>query len=247
MIHEVRPQERIILPLDGMDGLAEIQMVVRGIREHVGPFKLGLEAMSEDLAHRAADYIIGAGGIVFWDGKFNDIPNTEGNAVEKLIKRHPTGIWAANVHGNSGRKSITAAVENRGDTNILGVTVLTSQDEEDTQAIYGCDPQTAVLRLAKICVESGVQGLICSPKEVAVLRKEFGEGIELVTPGVRPAGADAQDQARVMTPGDAIRAGSSYLVIGRPITRAEDRQAAATAIAEEIAETLAGGLGGSAS
>lgn len=229
---------RIILPLDGMTDLLEIRMVVDGLKGLVGPFKIGLEAMSEDLAHQAADYIILKGGEVFWDGKFSDIPNTEGNSVSKLLLRHPKGIWAANVHGNSGRKSITAAVENRDTTNVLGVTVLTSQDDNDTQEIYGCDVKTAVLRLAKILVECGVQGLICSPHEVKMLRSEFGSDLDLVTPGVRPAGSEAQDQARVMTPGDAIRAGSSYLVIGRPSTKAEDRQVAARSIAAEIADAL---------
>lgn len=230
--------DRIILPLDGMADLQEIKTVVDGLSGLVGPFKIGLEAMNADLAHQAADYIIEVGGSVFWNGKYSDIPNTEGSAVSALIERHPTGIWAVNVHGNSARKSVSATVENRGTINVLGVTVLTSQDEEDVREIYDCDVPTAVMRLAKICVERGVQGLICSPKEVQMLRNEFGKDLLLVTPGVRPAGTDTQDQARVMTPGDAIRAGSSYLVIGRPITKAEDRQAAARSIAAEIAEAL---------
>ncbi len=236
---EIRLHERIILPLDGMNDLEEIKMVVNGLLGRVGPFKLGLETISDDLAHEVADHIVEAGGTVFLDGKFSDIPNTSRNATLKLLKRHPKGIWAVNVHGNSGRKSIAATVESRGVANVLGVTVLTSMDEEDTQAIYGCDPQTAVLRLAKLLVENGVQGLICAPGEVALLRQEFGDELLLVTPGIRPLGADQQDQARAGTPLGAITAGSDFLVVGRPITQAEDRQAAAAKIAEEIERGLA--------
>ena len=238
MVTVVSGAGRIILPLDGMTDLEEIQGVVNGLKGFVGPFKIGLEAMSEDFAHRAADYIIQEGGEFFWDGKFSDIPNTSGSATQKVLKRHPSGIWAVNIHGNSGRQSITAAVENRGEANILGVTVLTSLKEDDVQEIYGCDVQTAVMRLATILVECGVQGLISSPKEVQMLRSEFGNELLLVTPGVRPKGADTQDQARVLTPAEAIRAGSTHLVIGRPITKAEDRQAAARTIAAEIAGAL---------
>ena len=232
------PYQRIILPLDGMDDPEEIQRVVEGLLDLVGPFKIGLEAMSGDLAHAAVDRIVEVGGKVFWDGKFSDIPNTSGNATMKVLKRHPSGIWAVNVHGNSGRKSIAAAVENRGEANILGVTVLTSQDEEDTQRIYGCDPQTAVLRLASLLIDNGVQGLICAPSEVEVLRREFGDEPLLVTPGIRSAGVDAHDQARAGTPEAAILAGSDYLVVGRQITQADDRQAAAKAVAGEIEQAL---------
>lgn len=226
---------RIVLPLDGMNSLEEISEVADGLNDLVGPFKLGLEAISEDLAHQAADYIIKVGGTIFWDGKFHDIPNTEGNATAKVIKRHPSGIWAVNVHLTSGRKAIHEAVEKRGSANVLGVTLLTSISDEEAQEIYGSDAATVVLRLAKIGVECGVQGLICSPKEVPLMRSEFGDDLLLVTPGIRPAGADAQDQARVETPRSAILSGADYLVIGRPITQAEDRREAARSIALEIA------------
>ena len=132
---------------------------------------------------------------------------------------------------------MAAVVDNRGEAHGLGVTVLTSMDEEDTQRIYGCDPQTAVLRLANLLIENGVQGLICAPGEVESLRREFGDEPILVTPGIRSAGVDAQDQARAGTPEAAILAGSDYLVIGRQITQAEDRRLVAEAVAEETVKS----------
>ncbi len=233
MTAEGQMKRRIILPMDGMSGFEEIRIVVDGLHDLVKP-KLGLESMDQDVAHRAADYIAEKGGEFFWDEKFSDIPNTAGSATAALLKRHPTGVWAVNVHGNSNRKAVGAVVENRGSANVLGVTVLTSFTEADCQEIYGCDIATAVLRLAKVCLESGVQGLICSPQEVPMLRREFGNDFLLVTPGIRPAGSDVNDQARVDTPGNAIKSGSDYLVIGRPITQAEDRRSAAVAITHDI-------------
>lgn len=233
-------RSRIVLPMDGMTDFDDAVKVINSLHDLVGPFKLGLELMDQDLAHRVADYIAEIGGQFFWDEKWSDIPNTAAGAVKALLQRHPKGIWAVNVHGNSGRKAVQAVVENRGTANVLGVTILTSLDESDTDEIYGCSPAMAVLRLAKICVESGVQGLICSPQEVTNLRRQFGEELLLVTPGVRPAGAEVQDQARVDTPGNAIRSGSDYLVIGRPITKADSMRVAAKDIADEIADALQG-------
>jgi orotidine-5'-phosphate decarboxylase len=147
------------------------------------------------------------------------------------------------VHAASGSAAIKAAAEALPDARIVAVTVLTSLGEADLDDIGMTGPvRDAARRLAVLAVESGAQGLVCSPQEVAAVRAEVGDDILLITPGVRPAGADAHDQARVATPEEALRAGADMLVIGRPITGAADPGAAAAAIAASLrrAEVMRG-------
>lgn len=174
---------------------------------------------------------------VFLDLKYHDIPNTVARACTAAAE---LGVWMINVHASGGRRMMEAAREAiETQTNrplLIGVTVLTSLAAEELGEIgFSGDPEENVRRLAALAQDAGLDGVVCSPKESQPLRSELGDNFLLVTPGVRPAGSDAGDQRRVMTPREAMDAGSSYLVIGRPITAAEDPLAALTAINAELA------------
>lgn len=179
---------------------------------------------------------------IFLDLKYHDIPNTVAAACAAAADM---GVWMMNVHASGGRKMMTAAAERlavSGDERplLIAVTILTSLGQEDISEIgYPGTPADNVLRLAALAEECGLDGVVCSPLEVAPLRSERGGDFRLVTPGVRPAGAAADDQKRIMTPGEAIRAGASYLVVGRPITAASDPLASLEAINAEVSAALA--------
>jgi len=161
---------------------------------------------------------------VFLDLKFHDIPNTTAQACKTAAG---LGVWMINVHALGGRKMMEAAREAVAQSarppKLIAVTVLTSMAKEDLTDIgIGDTPAEMVLRLAKLASDSGLDGVVCSAQEAWQLRPRYGEKFCLVTPGIRPAGAAADDQSRIMTPLAALKAGSSYLVIGRPITQAAD-------------------------
>lgn len=173
---------------------------------------------------------------VFLDLKYHDIPNTVANACAAAAD---LGVWMLNVHALGGRKMLEAARSsidnNNHNTLLIAVTILTSMNDADI-AELGINSTTAetVTRLAKLTEQAGLDGVVCSPLEISRLRKEVGEAFKLVTPGIRPAGSAKGDQQRIMTPAQAITAGASYLVIGRPITAAADPLAALTAIEQEL-------------
>ncbi|MGB5570694.1 MAG: orotidine-5'-phosphate decarboxylase [Sedimenticolaceae bacterium] len=177
---------------------------------------------------------------VFLDLKYHDIPNTVAAACAAAADM---GVWMMNVHASGGRKMLTAAAGRlaglRERPLLVAVTILTSLGQDDIAEIgYQGTPAENVLRLAALAEDSGIDGVVCSPLEVESLRDERGGSFLLVTPGVRPAGAALDDQKRIMTPGDAIRAGSSYLVIGRPITAASDPVSSLEAINAEVSAAL---------
>ncbi|MGF1774557.1 orotidine-5'-phosphate decarboxylase [Vibrio wakamikoensis] len=162
---------------------------------------------------------------VFLDLKFHDIPNTCSKAVRAAAEM---GVWMVNVHAGGGERMMTASCEilepyGKDRPLLIGVTVLTSMEQSDLAGI-GIDvaPQEQVLRLANLTKNAGLDGVVCSAQEASMLKTELGTEFKLVTPGIRPAGAAVGDQKRIMTPDMAIQAGSDYLVIGRPITQAED-------------------------
>ena len=178
---------------------------------------------------------------VFLDLKFHDIPNTVAAACDAAAD---LGVWMINVHASGGRRMMTAAAERLAHRPqrplLIAVTILTSLGQQDIAEVgFGGSPAANVLRLAALAEDSGLDGVVCSPLEVAGLRAERGAGFRLVTPGVRPAGSAVDDQKRIMTPGDAIRAGASYLVVGRPITAADDPPASLSMINAEVAAALA--------
>jgi orotidine-5'-phosphate decarboxylase len=202
------------------------------VSPHVSTLKIGLELYLRYGPEVVAS-VRGARGVdVFLDLKLDDIPATVGGAARAVAKLRPDLLT---VHATAGPAAIRAAVEALPLTKIVAVTVLTSLGDADLDAIGLAGPTCdAVRRLALLAVEAGAAGIVCSPQEVAAVRGEVGPGITLVTPGVRLAGQGADDQARVATPQEALRAGADLLVIGRPITRAPDPGATAAALAAEL-------------
>ncbi|OAJ93912.1 orotidine-5'-phosphate decarboxylase [Vibrio bivalvicida] len=174
---------------------------------------------------------------VFLDLKFHDIPNTCSKAVRAAAE---LGVWMVNVHASGGERMMTASREilepyGKDRPLLIGVTVLTSMEQSDLAGIgLNIQPQEQVIRLANLTKNSGLDGVVCSAQEASMLKAELGSEFKLVTPGIRPAGAAVGDQKRIMTPVDAVQAGSDYLVIGRPITQAEDP----AAVLAEINATL---------
>jgi orotidine-5'-phosphate decarboxylase len=173
---------------------------------------------------------------VFLDLKFHDIPNTVAKACEAAAD---LGIWMLNVHAQGGRKMMEAARKaiNKADKPplLIAVTILTSLQAEDLQEIgLAGTPADNVRKLATLAQQSGLDGVVCSPQEITQLRNSLGTDFQLVTPGIRPRGEQAGDQKRVTTPAEAIRAGADYLVIGRPITAAQDPIKALQEIEQEI-------------
>ena len=202
------------------------------VTPHVSTVKVGLELYLRYGPGIVAS-IRGASGVkVFLDLKLHDIPATVAGAARAVARLHPDVLT---VHAAGGPEVIRAAVGAAPDTMIAAVTVLTSLGEADLEQIgVGGPLSDAVRRLAVLAVSAGARGLVCSPREVAVVRAEVGPDVTLITPGVRPAGTDAHDQARTATPEEALRAGADLLVIGRPITSAPDPGAAAAAIAAPL-------------
>ncbi|MGW6502458.1 orotidine-5'-phosphate decarboxylase [Nonomuraea angiospora] len=203
------------------------------VTPHVSTVKVGLELYLRYGPDVIAS-VRGASGVqVFLDLKLHDIPNTVAGASRAVSRLRPAILT---VHAAGGPAMIRAAVEAADpQTKIAAVTILTSLSEADLARIGLVGPaDDAVRRLAALSVESGAKGLVCSPNEVSAVRAEVGEGITLITPGVRPVGADTQDQARVATPEQALADGADLLVIGRPITASPDPGAAAAAIASSL-------------
>jgi len=204
----------------------------QAVTPYVSVVKVGLE-----LFCRTGPSIVeivrgGTGAGLFLDLKLHDIPNTVAGAAKSVARLKPKYLT---VHASGGSDMVRAAVEAAPDVTIAAVTVLTSLDEQTLADVGLAGPSTdAVRRLAVLAVKAGAGALVCSPQEVAVVRAEVGPDVVLITPGVRPAGADAQDQARIATPVEALRAGADLLVIGRPITAASDPGAAAAKIAASL-------------
>jgi orotidine-5'-phosphate decarboxylase len=202
------------------------------VTPHVSTVKIGLELYLR-YGPDAVASVRGASGVdIFLDLKLHDIPATVAGAARSVARLRPSLLT---VHAAAGSAAIRAAADTLPDTRVVAVTVLTSLGEADLGQIGLAGPVSdAVRRLAALAVEAGARGLVCSPQEVAALRAEVGDDITLITPGVRPTGAAVDDQARVATPEEALRAGANLLVIGRPITGAADPGAAASAIAATL-------------
>jgi len=213
---------RVIVALDYADAQAALALVDRlepgSCRLKVGKelFTRSGPALVEQLCAKDFD--------VFLDLKFHDIPNTVANACHAAAD---LGVWMLNVHALGGARMLAAAREGVARAAraplLVAVTILTSMDESDLAGIgLAGTPEDNVLRLAALAAQSGLDGVVCSSREAHVLRERHGTDFRLVTPGIRPAGSEAGDQRRVMTPVDAVRNGSDYLVIGRPVTQADD-------------------------
>lgn len=230
----VHPSKRLIAAIDTADA-GRARTLIHAVGPHCGLIKLGLEAFC---ATGPAIFDTAAGHKVFLDLKLHDIPNTVAGAVRSLLASKPAMLT---IHAGGGVPMIEAAREaceaaGADRPILLAVTVLTSLSAATLSDIgVAGGPRQQVLRLARLALAAGADGLVCSAAEISSLRDAFGAGPVLVVPGIRPEGAEHGDQARVATPQAAIAAGASYIVVGRPITAAADPAAAAAAIAGSIA------------
>ena len=226
-----QPRDRLIVALD-VQHVSDAEALIARIGDSVGVYKVGLQLMlggGVELAERLA----GESKRVFLDAKLLDIDNTVAKAVENAVRMD---VSLLTVHAYP--KAMRAAVAARGDAPLwlLGVTVLTSMNDADFAAAgYAGTVRDRVLARASDAKAAGMDGVVASPEEAAVIREAVGPDVVLVTPGIRPAGSDKGDQKRSATPAAAIRAGADYLVVGRPILSATDPRAAAEAIVDEIA------------
>jgi len=227
-------KDRLIIALD-VSRASEAQKIVNQIGDTASTYKVGKQLFTAEGPQVVRD-LVASGRKVFLDLKFHDIPNTVAGAVQSAAD---LGVSMLTVHASGGSKMLKAAAEAASSSAskpmVLAVTVLTSLNDADLQELglpVGVADQ--VLRLAGIARNAGCTGIVSSAHEAASLRRNLGEGFAIVTPGVRPAGTEVGDQARVVTPADAFKAGATHIVVGRPITGDADPKAAAERILREI-------------
>lgn len=214
--------------------------IAQEVAPHVGAVKLGLEFFTANGA-AGVSHITRLGIPVFLDLKFHDIPNTVAKAIAATAGMN---MFMMTVHTSGGRAMLQAAIDasdrvaqvtGKERPLVIGVTLLTSLDQDDVSILGFRDSiETQVLRLADLAQSAGLDGLVCSPFEIAPIRKACGHELKLVVPGIRPEGSSADDQKRILTPKEALSRGADYLVIGRPITGAENRAASAKSIAASL-------------
>lgn len=233
------PQSRVLVALDTTEVGRAVELAAR-LRDDVGGIKIGKEFFTARGPAGVRAVAEASDLPLFLDLKFHDIPNTVAGAVRAALALNPLIV---NVHAMGGAammRAAAAAAKEAGDDRplVIGVTVLTSMGRDEMNALgVAGDVQTQVVRLAKLAQASGLDGVVCSAKEIEAIRGACGPDFKLVTPGIRPAWAAADDQKRIVTPKAAIELGADYLVIGRPITGADDPVAAARRISAEIAGT----------
>jgi len=224
-------RERLIVALD-VSTAREAQALVQRIGDAAGVYKVGLQLFTHE-GPQVVRALVSSGRRVFLDLKLHDIPNTVSHAVKAAVE---LGSHMLTIHASGGTAMLRAATEAAaGRLDILAVTVLTSLNDEDMPEI-GVSGRVAdqALRMAALAKDTGCRGVVTSPREASLLRKALGEGFAIVTPGVRPAGAESHDQQRTATPAQAIANGASHIVVGRPITHAPDPATAAQAIIAEM-------------
>ena len=234
MTNSSNNQSRIIVALDFPRESDALTLV-----ERLDPSRCRLKVGKEMFTRSGPQFVeklVAKGYDVFLDLKFHDIPNTVAGACRSAAE---LGVWMVNVHALGGKRMMEAAREalekSVSRPLLIGVTILTSMGDDDiAQVGLSGSPADNVKRLAMLAQESGLDGVVCSPKEVAMLREVIRADFRLVTPGIRPAWSDKGDQTRITTPADAVRLGSDYLVIGRPITAADEPLKALAMIEDEL-------------
>jgi orotidine-5'-phosphate decarboxylase len=232
-LNQKDPRQRLIVALDVSTAVAARQ-IIAAVGDSALTYKVGMQLYTAEGPQVVRD-LVASGRRVFLDLKYHDIPNTVGAAVREAGQ---LGVSMLTVHAAGGSRMLKAAVEAAGSKAglmLLAVTVLTSMGEEDVESVgMSGGVRGAVLRLAELSLASGCQGVVASAREAPALRSQLGDGFAIVTPGVRLAGTGHADQRRVVTPAEAIAAGASHIVVGRPITGAADPAAEARAILEQI-------------
>ena len=230
-------KNKIIVALD-VKNMAEALKLVELLHEDVGAFKIGKQLFTAT-GSDAVRQIHNLGGRVFLDLKFHDIPTTVAKASVEAAR---LGAFMFNMHALGGSAMMRGAVNAvRTESGLqqplmIAVTVLTSMGPDDLKPLGITLPvDELVVRLARLARDAGMNGVVASPREIGLIKKACGPDFLVVTPGIRPRGAEANDQKRAMTPGEAVQAGADFIVVGRPITHAPDPQAAARSIAEEMA------------
>jgi orotidine-5'-phosphate decarboxylase len=224
-------RERLIVALD-VSNAAAAQALVQRIGDAAGIYKVGLQLFTHEGPGLVRE-LVRSGRRVFLDLKLHDIPNTVSHAVKAAAE---LGVHMLTVHASGGAAMLHAATEAAGpQLGVLAVTVLTSLNDEDMQetGVSGRVTDQA-LRMAALAQNTGCKGIVSSSREALLIRKSLGEGFAIVTPGIRPAGAESNDQQRIATPAQAITNGASHIVVGRPITHAPDPAEAARAIIFEM-------------
>jgi orotidine-5'-phosphate decarboxylase len=223
--------DKIIVALDVATKEKALELV-KELRDQISFFKIGLQLYTAE-GPEIVRAVLSGGAKVWLDLKLYDIPNTVARAVESA---NNLGVQMLTIHLSGGREMIRAATAARANNMLLlGVTVLTSATEQTLREIgVAGNVDDQVLRLARLGVEAGIDGVVASPHEIKMLRREFGNQIKLVVPGVRPSGSEVGDQRRVMTPHEALDAGADYIVIGRPIIAHRNPREAAAKILDEL-------------
>ncbi len=230
----IPPPDRLIVALD-VSSSAEAQKIVSRIGDAVQTYKVGMQLYTAEGPQIVRD-LVASGKKVFLDLKYHDIPNTVGGAVREAAQ---LGVSMLTVHASGGTTMLRAASEAArsadSDLHVLAVTVLTSMDEHDLNAsgVPG-EVLDQVVRLASIALKAGCAGVVSSAEEVKTLRAKLGSDFLAVTPGIRPAGSGHGDQARVVTPAEAIAAGATHIVVGRPITEAANPRVAVEQILQQM-------------
>jgi len=228
---------RIIVALD-FSNRQQLEELIDKLEPGTCRLKVGKELFTT-FGPPIVEWLQNKGFDVFLDLKFHDIPNTAAMAVKAAAQ---LGVWMLNVHASGGRRMMESCVEALADFQqpplLIGVTILTSLQNDEVKEIgFNMTAQEAVVRLAALARQSGLDGVVCSAQETEELKNRLGPDFCLVTPGIRPAFADADDQSRIVTPAQAIAKGSHYLVVGRPITRAEEPALAVELIKQQLGET----------
>jgi orotidine-5'-phosphate decarboxylase len=231
-------KEKIIIALD-VKNQAEARKILESLPE-ARIFKVGLELFTAE-GPAMIELVKSYDRQVFLDLKLHDIPNTVAGAVKAAVR---PGVSMITLHTSGGKEMMSRAMEAAREASekssldlplLLGVTVLTSLKDKDLEEIgFSSGSQAQVLRLARLAWQAGLKGVVCSPQEIELLRTELGPELKIITPGIRPVWAEAQDQKRIMTPAEARLKGADYLVIGRPITQAVNPAEAFARIVEEL-------------
>ncbi len=228
------PRQKLIVALD-VSSAADARKIVAAVGDSALTYKVGMQLYTAEGPQVVRD-LVASGRRVFLDLKYHDIPNTVASAVHEAAQ---LGVSMLTIHAAGGAKMIRAAADaaraNNPELLVLAVTVLTSLDQSDLEKVgFQGTVRDEVLRLSALALANGCKGIVTSAREASAVRAELGHDFAIVTPGVRPAGSAHADQMRVVTPAEAIAAGASHIVVGRPITEAADPAAEARAILEQI-------------